>query len=148
MYGIVQKQIEKTISEIREAGLYKSERVIESPQDARIEVADREVLNMCANNYLGLSDHPAIVETAHKALDEWGYGLSSLRFCCLKYAVIKQVVSRITDGLLEMEANGVSATYGSRILLPRHKRVGLVRYRGYRSPAVLRPGDGRKISHL
>jgi glycine C-acetyltransferase len=73
MYGTVQKQIESTIHEIKEAGLYKSERVIESPQEAHIKVTgDKEVLNMCANNYLGLSDHPAIVEAAHKALDEWG----------------------------------------------------------------------------
>ena len=99
MYGTVQKQIENTINEIREAGLYKSERVIESPQDARIEVASGEVLNMCANNYLGLSDHPAIVEAAHKALDEWGYGLSSVRFICGTQAIHKELERKISDFL-------------------------------------------------
>jgi glycine C-acetyltransferase len=99
MYGTVQKQIENTIHEIREAGLYKSERVIESSQDARIEVSNREVLNMCANNYLGLSDHPAIVEAAHKALDEWGYGLSSVRFICGTQAIHKELERKISNFL-------------------------------------------------
>src|SRR5688572_32310189 len=99
MYSTVQKQIENTISEIREAGLYKSERVIESPQDARIEVNGREVLNMCANNYLGLSDHPAIVEAARKSLDEWGYGLSSVRFICGTQAIHKELEAKISEFL-------------------------------------------------
>ena len=97
MYGKIQNQLENTINEIREAGLYKSERVIESPQEAHIKVAgDKSVLNMCANNYLGLSDHPAIVEAAHKALDEWGYGLSSVRFICGTQAIHKQLESKIS----------------------------------------------------
>jgi glycine C-acetyltransferase len=99
MYGTVQKQIENTINEIREAGLYKSERVIESPQDARIEVANQSVLNMCANNYLGLSDHPAIVQAAHKALDDWGYGLSSVRFICGTQAIHKELEQKISEFL-------------------------------------------------
>jgi glycine C-acetyltransferase len=99
MYGTVQKQIENTIKEIREAGLYKNERVIESPQDARIEVSDKEVLNMCANNYLGLSDHPAIVEAAHKALDDWGYGLSSVRFICGTQTIHKELEQKISEFL-------------------------------------------------
>jgi glycine C-acetyltransferase len=100
MYGTVQKQIENTIHEIREAGLYKSERVIESPQEAHIKVTgDQEVLNMCANNYLGLSDHPAIVEAAHKALDEWGYGLSSVRFICGTQAIHKELEHKISEFL-------------------------------------------------
>jgi glycine C-acetyltransferase len=99
MYGKIQNQLENTINEIREAGLYKNERVIESPQDARIEVSNREVLNMCANNYLGLSDHPAIVEAAHKALDDWGYGLSSVRFICGTQAIHKELERRISEFL-------------------------------------------------
>jgi glycine C-acetyltransferase len=99
MYGKFQNQLENQIKEIREAGLYKSERVIESPQDARIEVADREVLNMCANNYLGLSDHPAIVEAAHRALDEWGYGLSSVRFICGTQEIHKELERRLSEFL-------------------------------------------------
>ena len=99
MYGTVQKQIENTINEIREAGLYKNERVIESPQEARIEVGNQTVLNMCANNYLGLSDHPAIVEAAHKALDDWGYGLSSVRFICGTQTIHKELERKISEFL-------------------------------------------------
>ncbi|HEY8562119.1 MAG TPA: glycine C-acetyltransferase [Pyrinomonadaceae bacterium] len=99
MYGTVQKQIENTISEIKEAGLYKSERIIESPQEAHIKVATGEVLNMCANNYLGLSDDSRIVEAAHKALDEWGYGLSSVRFICGTQTIHKELEAKISDFL-------------------------------------------------
>ena len=99
MYSKIQNQLEKQLNEIREAGLYKSERVIESPQDARIEVANQTVLNMCANNYLGLSDHPAIVEAAHRALDDWGYGLSSVRFICGTQAIHKELERKISEFL-------------------------------------------------
>ncbi len=99
MYSKIQNQLENTINEIREAGLYKNERVIESPQDARIEVSNQEVLNMCANNYLGLSDHPAIVAAAHKALDDWGYGLSSVRFICGTQAIHKELERKISEFL-------------------------------------------------
>jgi glycine C-acetyltransferase len=70
------------LQEIRDAGLYKHERIIASPQGPSIRVADREVLNFCANNYLGLSSHPRVIAAAHAALDERGYGLSSVRFIC------------------------------------------------------------------
>ena len=99
MYGKFKQHIENTINEIREAGLYKSERVIEGPQDARIKVNGREVLNMCANNYLGLSDHPAIVDAARKSLDEWGYGLSSVRFICGTQAIHKELERKISEFL-------------------------------------------------
>ncbi len=99
MYGKVQEQISNTIGEIREAGLYKNERVIETPQEARIEVGGREVLNMCANNYLGLSDHPEIVAAAHKGLDEWGFGLSSVRFICGTQTIHKQLEQKISEFL-------------------------------------------------
>lgn len=99
MYSKIQNQLENTINEIKEAGLYKSERVIESPQDARIEVSNKEVLNMCANNYLGLSDHPAIVAAAHKALDDWGYGLSSVRFICGTQTIHKELEAKISEFL-------------------------------------------------
>lgn len=96
MYGTIKEQIKSTIGEIREAGLYKSERVIESPQEAHIKVAAGEVLNMCANNYLGLSDHPDLVAAAHKALDDWGYGLSSVRFICGTQAIHKELEAKIS----------------------------------------------------
>ena len=99
MYGKIQNQLENQLDEIREAGLYKNERVIESPQDARIEVSNQEVLNMCANNYLGLSDHPKIVEAAHKTLDEWGFGLSSVRFICGTQEIHKELEAKISEFL-------------------------------------------------
>ena len=83
MYEKMQQHLQTELKAIEEAGLYKNERIIVTPQSAEIKVkSGQEVLNFCANNYLGLSDHPAIIEAAHKALDEWGYGLSSVRFIC------------------------------------------------------------------
>lgn len=99
MYGKFKQHLEDTLSDIREAGLFKNERVIEGPQEARIEVGGREVLNMCANNYLGLSDHPAIVDAARKSLDEWGYGLSSVRFICGTQAIHKELERKISEFL-------------------------------------------------
>ncbi|MBL8181960.1 MAG: glycine C-acetyltransferase [Blastocatellia bacterium] len=99
MYSNIKKHLLETIGEIREAGLYKNERVIETPQEARIEVGGREVLNMCANNYLGLSDHPEIVAAAHKGLDDWGFGLSSVRFICGTQTIHKQLEQKISDFL-------------------------------------------------
>src|SRR5436190_23586202 len=99
MYGKFKEHLESTIGGIRDAGLFKSERVIEGPQDAHIDVNGREVLNMCANNYLGLSDHPAIVEAARNSLDEWGYGLSSVRFICGTQAIHKELERKISEFL-------------------------------------------------
>jgi glycine C-acetyltransferase len=83
MDATIRPQIEATLKEIREAGLYKSECVITSPQGAEITLADgRRVLNFCANNYLGLSSHPKVMAAAHAALDGHGYGMSSVRFIC------------------------------------------------------------------
>ena len=78
----LRKELNSELKEIRKSGLYKAERVIETPQSARIEVGGELVLNLCANNYLGLSNHPRVVDAARAALDEWGYGLSSVRFIC------------------------------------------------------------------
>jgi glycine C-acetyltransferase len=99
MYGKVSEHLGATLAEIRDAGLFKNERVIESPQEARIEVGGREVLNMCANNYLGLSDHPDIVAAAHKGLDEWGFGLSSVRFICGTQTIHKVLEQKISEFL-------------------------------------------------
>ena len=83
MYGTIKDHLQHELSDIQEAGLFKSERIITTPQEAHIKVGDgQEVLNMCANNYLGLSDHPEIVKAAHEGLDRWGFGLSSVRFIC------------------------------------------------------------------
>jgi glycine C-acetyltransferase len=82
MYDKARPQYTAILDEIRQAGLYKDERILQSPQGASIRVAGREVLNFCANNYLGLSSHPDVIAAAHAALDERGYGLSSVRFIC------------------------------------------------------------------
>lgn len=82
MYGKIKQDLQKEIQSIREAGLYKEERIITGPQGAEIIVKGKTVLNFCANNYLGLSSHPKVIEASHKALDEWGFGMSSVRFIC------------------------------------------------------------------
>jgi glycine C-acetyltransferase len=82
MYDKARPHYTAILDEIRQAGLYKDERILQSPQGASIRVAGREVLNFCANNYLGLSSHPDVIAAAHAALDERGYGLSSVRFIC------------------------------------------------------------------
>jgi glycine C-acetyltransferase len=99
MYSNFKQHLTKAVGEIREAGLFKNERIIDGPQEAHIDVNGREVLNMCANNYLGLSDHPAIVEAARVALDEWGYGLSSVRFICGTQAIHKELERKISEFL-------------------------------------------------
>ncbi len=100
MYENLQAHLATQLEGIRSAGLYKAERVIKTPQNARIGVSDgRQVLNMCANNYLGLADHPAIVEAAKKALDEWGYGLASVRFICGTQSIHKELEEKISEFL-------------------------------------------------
>ncbi len=96
MYKATREILNTQLDEIRAAGTYKSERVIKSPQDARIAVAEGEVLNMCANNYLGLSDHPDIVKAAHDGLDRWGFGLSSVRFICGTQEIHKELENKLS----------------------------------------------------
>src|SRR4029434_5456537 len=89
--------IRDQIASIRESGLYKKERLISSPQGAEIAVRpDLEVINFCANNYLGLSDDPKILAAAHAALDRWGYGMSSVRFICGTQDIHKELEDRLT----------------------------------------------------
>lgn len=97
MYGKVQHHLQQRIAEIQKAGLYKQERVIAGPQQSKVLVANgASVLNLCANNYLGLANHPAIVEAAQKALGDWGYGLASVRFICGTQSIHKQLEERIS----------------------------------------------------
>ncbi len=97
MFTSVQQEISGELAEIRAAGLFKAERVIASPQGSSIRVTDgSEVLNLCANNYLGLADDPRIVAAAKDALDRWGYGLASVRFICGTQDVHKQLEQRIS----------------------------------------------------
>lgn len=94
------KQLTETLDSIREAGLYKSEREITTRQNSQIEVASGDlVLNLCANNYLGLASHPEIIEAAHDALDKWGYGLSSVRFICGTQTIHRELESALSDFL-------------------------------------------------
>ena len=97
MYGKMKQHLSQTLAEIREAGLYKEERLIESPQKAAIQVKGKEVLNFCANNYLGLSDHPRLIEGATKMMAERGFGMSSVRFICGTQDIHKQLEAAISD---------------------------------------------------
>lgn len=96
MYGKMKEHLANTLAEIREAGLYKEERLIESPQAAAIQVAGKEVLNFCANNYLGLSNNPRLINAAKKMMDERGYGMSSVRFICGTQDIHKQLEAAIS----------------------------------------------------
>ena len=99
MYGTMQQHLQEKLAEIQKAGLYKRERVIAGPQQPEVSVADGVVLNLCANNYLGLANHPAVVEAAQQALRDWGYGLASVRFICGTQAIHKQLEDRLSSFL-------------------------------------------------
>jgi glycine C-acetyltransferase len=99
MFESMRSNLVLQLEEIRNAGLWKPERVIESPQGATVAVAEREVLNLCANNYLGLADHPEVIAAAKEALDRWGYGMASVRFICGTQEVHKELEARLTEFL-------------------------------------------------
>ncbi|QEO14355.1 glycine C-acetyltransferase [Agromyces intestinalis] len=99
MYGTVQAQLRAELDEIDAAGLTKRERGIEGPQSSEVSVAGVEVLNFCANNYLGLADDPRIVAAAHRGLDEWGYGMASVRFICGTQTQHLELERRVADFL-------------------------------------------------
>jgi len=95
MYNGFKEFLSSELVGIRESGLFKTERIIDSPQGAEIKVRNRDVLNFCANNYLGLGDHPALIEVAKEALDQRGYGLSSVRFICGTQDIHKKLENRL-----------------------------------------------------
>ena len=97
MYGKMKEHLTQTLAEIREAGLYKEERLIESPQRAAIQVKGQEVLNFCANNYLGLSDHPRLIEASKRMMDRRGFGMSSVRFICGTQDIHKELEAAISE---------------------------------------------------
>jgi glycine C-acetyltransferase len=99
MFESMRSHLVSQLEEIRNAGLWKPERVIESPQGATVAVMERQVLNLCANNYLGLADHPEVVAAAKEALDRWGYGMASVRFICGTQEVHKELEARLTEFL-------------------------------------------------
>ena len=98
MYGAIKEHLQKEIAEIKEAGLYKSERIITSSQDAVIKISTgEEVLNFCANNYLGLSNHPEVIQAAKDTMDTHGFGVSSVRFICGTQDIHKDLESKIAE---------------------------------------------------
>ena len=97
MYGKMKEHLSRTLAEIREAGLYKEERLIESSQYASIQVAGKEVLNFCANNYLGLANDPRLIEASSKMMQERGFGMASVRFICGTQDIHKQLEAAISD---------------------------------------------------
>ncbi|MDP7033859.1 MAG: glycine C-acetyltransferase [Planctomycetota bacterium] len=99
MYGNFQETLRNELTSIRDAGLYKDERIISGSQGATIPVGEGEVLNFCANNYLGLSNHPELLEAARKGLDTHGYGMSSVRFICGTQDIHKELEERISSFL-------------------------------------------------
>ena len=100
MYGSIRAALSRQLDEIRAGGMYKTERVITTPQSAHVRVGQQQsVLNMCANNYLGLADNPTVIAAAHEALDQWGYGLASVRFICGTQAIHKTLEQKISEFL-------------------------------------------------
>ena len=100
MYGTLKTDLQQTLQEIKDAGLYKQERIITSPQGAEIDTQEAgDVLNFCANNYLGLSSHPAVIEAAKATIDSHGYGLSSVRFICGTQDIHKALEARLAEFL-------------------------------------------------
>lgn len=100
MFSQYQGELQQELHSIRDKGLFKDERVIGSPQAARVQLADgRWVINLCANNYLGLSNHPRLIEAAKAALDQWGFGLSSVRFICGTQGIHRRLESAVSDFL-------------------------------------------------
>jgi glycine C-acetyltransferase len=99
VYGTLRDDLTARLAEVREGGLYKNELVMSTPQGAHVDVAGRELLNLCANNYLGLASHPSMVEAAHEALDRWGYGMASVRFICGTQALHRDLEERLSSFL-------------------------------------------------
>jgi glycine C-acetyltransferase len=100
MYGAMQDHLSTRLAEIRVSGVYKNELVMTTAQDVHVGLEGRgDMLNLCANNYLGLANHPSIIEAAHEALDRWGYGMASVRFICGTQRLHRELEERITDFL-------------------------------------------------
>ena len=97
MYGAIKRHLADELQQIRDSGLFKGERIITGPQRSHVAVLDRSpVLNLCANNYLGLADNPEVIAAAHDALDRWGYGMASVRFICGTQQIHKRLEAKIS----------------------------------------------------
>jgi len=98
MYGKIKEHLEKELEEIKNDGLFKKERIITGPQDAVIKISTgQEVINFCANNYLGLSSHPDVIQAAKDTMDTHGFGMSSVRFICGTQDIHKELEQKIAD---------------------------------------------------
>jgi glycine C-acetyltransferase len=99
MYGKIKQDLQNTLEELKQQGLYKTERIITSSQSAEIEVNGKTVLNFCANNYLGLANHPEVVKAAQDVMNDWGFGLSSVRFICGTQQIHKELEQKVSEFL-------------------------------------------------
>jgi glycine C-acetyltransferase len=99
MYGKIKQDLQNTLEELKQQGLYKTERIITSSQSAEIEVNGKTVLNFCANNYLGLANHPEVVKAAQNVMNDWGFGLSSVRFICGTQQIHKELEYKVSEFL-------------------------------------------------
>jgi len=99
MYGKIKEDLQKQLESIKSEGLYKTERIISTPQGVEIMANGKKVLNFCANNYLGLSSHPKVMEAGKKALEQWGFGMSSVRFICGTQSLHKELENKISEFL-------------------------------------------------
>src|SRR5690349_24764871 len=97
MYNKLEPVVKKELNGIREAGLYKKERIITTPQGAVITTNGKDVINFCANNYLGLSSHPRVIQAAKRAIDSHGYGMSSVRFICGTQDIHKELERKLAE---------------------------------------------------
>ena len=126
MYGKFQQHLQAELAAIKEAGLYKNERLIEGPQQAAIQVKGQEVLNFCANNYLGLSNHPRLVQAAKDMMDRRGYGMSSVRFICGTQDVHKELEAAIADYFKTEDTILYAACFDANVWVVRVARPTLV----------------------
>jgi glycine C-acetyltransferase len=99
MYGKIKQDLQNTLEELKQQGLYKTERIITSSQSSEIEVNRKTVLNFCANNYLGLANHPEVVKAAQDVMNDWGFGLSSVRFICGTQQIHKELEYKVSEFL-------------------------------------------------
>src|ERR1700739_1855796 len=100
MYSSFKEHLSAQLAELKKNGLYKSERTITTPQGARVQVnGGKPVLNLCANNYLGLATHPEVIKAAHDGLDRWGYGLASVRFICGTQSLHRDLEQKLSEFL-------------------------------------------------
>ena len=143
MYGKFQQHLQTELAAIREAGLYKNERLICGPQQAEINVGGKTVLNFCANNYLGLSNHPRLISAAKAAMDARGYGMSSVRFICGTQDLHKELEAAISrffktdDAILYaacFDANGGVFDRSSRLRCHHQRRAQSRLHHRRRSP--------------